>query len=258
MPVRKPTLEEWFLAYQLRALARSHVFIPALLELDVSAIAEAYRARGQRPSWTAILVKAMGLATRRVPAVNRAYARSLFGDRIIEFPDISCNLPVTIKGDDERMHLGVVTVRSVDRASVASIADAIFASKRRSLDETTLTKLVARKPNNLLWRTVLRLIHFFAYHSPAQFEKRVGGLGVSSLLNPKEGGGALTQVAVFGPTVLSACLTDVRTRPDGRTLMLVGIGVDHVAIDGFVVRPFADALCDALACRDPAALEAFL
>ena len=48
MAVRKPSLDEWFLAYQLRQVGRSHFHIPGFLDVDITALADACRFRDCR------------------------------------------------------------------------------------------------------------------------------------------------------------------------------------------------------------------
>lgn len=252
MGIRKPTLEEWFLAHQLRKMSEGRVYVPVMLELDVTAIAERYRDRDARPPWTAILAKALALTAVKVPEVNRAYVRTLFGDRIIEFSHVSVNVPFVVE-EEGRAHLGVTTIRGVDRLTVTEISHAIGTAKRKSVDKLNLTRLVVRKNNNVFWRTLLRIFLFVAFNLPSQIEKRGGGLALTSLLNPKDGG-VLSRAAAPGPTAITTALSDVRRRDDGTTVMQVGLGIDHAALSGFAARRFGDVLYETLT-EEPAAFD---
>src|SRR5262252_1501458 len=97
MTVRKPTLDEWFLAHQLRFMWREGFFNPGFLDVDITALLEHYDAANTRISYTALVMKALAMTAREVPEVNRAYVRTpFFGDRVIEFDHISISLPVAL------------------------------------------------------------------------------------------------------------------------------------------------------------------
>src|SRR5262245_60880153 len=192
--LRKPTLDEWFLAHQLRSLGRDFFFIPASIEVDISAIVERHRARGARLSYPALVIKALALTARAMPEINRAYLRTPVGDRIVEFDHVSVNLPVALH-DGGKTYLSAMVVRDADQKSVAAIADEIRAAQARPIADTKVTRIVARKPNTLWWRTVLRGIHFAAYRWPGMAALGGGGLSVSSILEHRDGGPRLRCVS---------------------------------------------------------------
>src|SRR5438105_1161937 len=99
MPARRPTLEEWFLAYQLKRLARGHFYSKLDFRVDVTPLAQRYQERGTSVPLAAVLIKAVALAARDVPEVNVAYFPRLWGDRIVEFAERTVNIPVVL---DER------------------------------------------------------------------------------------------------------------------------------------------------------------
>lgn len=255
MSTRRPTLEEWFLAYQLRAIGKRHFHLPIFLECDVSAIVERYRARGARPSYTALAIKALALTARQVPAINRCYFPTVLGDKVVEFDHISVNLPVLLR-EDGREHLIAETVRQADGKSVAEIHRQIRAAQKRTLAETKIARFVARKPNNLFWRGALRAVHFAAYNLPAIEKFGGGGLSVSSVITHRDEGVPHARSVAMGPTAVSLGLTGVRT-DGGRVVLEMGIGLDHAAVPGIEARRATDALHDLFTSRSPEVLACF-
>jgi hypothetical protein len=251
---RKPTLDEWFLAHQLRSMGRDFFFNPCTLEADVTAIVERHRARGQRLSYPALVVKALALTAVEVPEINRAYVRTPLGDRVIEFDHVSVNLPVALR-EQGQTFLSAIVVRDAERLSVAAITEQIRQAQARPVDETRVTKIVARRPNNLWWRTVLRGIHFAAYRWPGMGAMGAGGLSVSSILD--HGDDPPLRAVSFGPTAMTVLITGVRKGDDGSHRLELGLGMNHVAMSGLTLARMSRVLRDLLSSRDPAQLGAF-
>ncbi len=255
MSTRKPTLEEWFLAYQLRAIGKRHFHLPIFLEADVTAIVERYRDRGARPSYTALAIKALALTARAVPSINRCYFPTVLGDKVIEFDHISVNLPVLLR-EEGREHLIAETVRDAADKSVGEIHEQIRAAHKRRLAETRIAKFVAHKPNNLLWRGALKAVHFAAYNLPAIEKFGGGGLSVSSDITHRDEGVPHARTVAMGPTAVSLGVTGVRT-DGGRVVLEMGMGLDHAAVSGIEARRATDALYDLFTSKSPEVLQCF-
>jgi hypothetical protein len=254
MTVRKPTLDEWFLAYQVRSLNREFFFNPGTLDADITAIVERYRARGVKLSYPALVVKALALTAQKVPEINRAYVRTPLGDRVVEFDHISVNLPVALQ-ENGQTYLSALVVRDADRKSVGEIAAEIHRAQRRSIDETWLTKIVARRPNNFLWRTALRGVHFAAYRWPGMAALGAGGLSVSSVADHRDA--PALRGSSYGPTALTLLITGVRRREDGRWWLELGLGMNHLAMTGLTMARAAPVLRDLLSTEAEQELAAF-
>jgi hypothetical protein len=248
---RAPTLDEWFLAYQLRSMNRDFFFNPAALDVDISAVAERWRVRGQKLSYPALVAKALALTAKQVPAINRAYLSTPLGDRVIEFEHISVNLPVALR-ENGRSYLSALVVKNADQLSVATIAEQIKQAQARPMDETKITKLVARKPNRLWWRALLRGMHFAAYRWPGIERMGGGGLSVNSVADVREA--PVGRVISFGPTALTVLITGVKRDGDGREELQLGVGINHVAIAGMEALHATKVLRDILGTHDPALL----
>lgn len=248
---RKPTLEEWFLAYQMRAIWRNHAHTPIYVDADISEIVRRLEQRGQRPAYPALAIRALAETARLVPDINRCYLQTPLGDRVVEFDHISVNMPVALReGTGE--HLMGLTVKNADQKSVDQIGLEIREARDTPLDKTLITKHTVRRPNTLLWRTLLRGVHFASYNLGA-IGKLGGGLSVSSLIDHQRFEPVFRSVS-FGPTAVTLFLSGVR-RSGERTVLEMGMGFDHLALSGQVMRRAVSALHDLLSSRGDESLS---
>ncbi len=253
MPIRRQTLEEWFLVHQLRHAARHHFHLPLFVEADVSAVAKAF---GSAPPWTAVLVKALALTARVHPAINRAVFRTFWGTRVVEFDEVRVNLPVLVTDDAGRAHLSATVVERADERPVADVREALRAARARRPADLPIGRLFVANRNTLLNRLRLRLVHFAVYNLPHLYvRKGGGGLSVSSLLSLAEPGFRGWAMS-YGPTAFTAIAISVTDEPDGRTVMRVGVGYDHFALPGHEALSALRTLSRVLAASDPAHLAA--
>ncbi len=257
MAVRKLTLTEWFLAFQMRKMVRDHQHLPAFLDIDITDIASKYEEiDGGRPPYVALVVKAAALAGKRVPEINVAYFRTFYGDRILAFESVTVNVPVLLQENGKRQ-LSIKSVNRADELDVEEIHTQIQAARKKAVGAIKLLRRLAGSSNNFFSRLVLRLLHFFIFNFPAVFEKRGGGgFSVSSILNYDEDA-APVQVPAFGPTAVSISLTAL-LKVEGRTILRAGAGVDHAIIDGWVARKYTDTLYKILTGKDEASSRALL
>jgi hypothetical protein len=254
MPVRKPTLQEWFLAHQLKKLGRDHFYVPFDLDADITRVEAAYKEKGKPTPYTAIVVKALAMAAARRPEINRMYLRTLFGPRVVEFDHISVNMPIILNPDGER-HLGAVTVRDAHKLSIADIRAAIREAKTKKPEDMPVGRFVHGKKNTLFNRLRLRAIHFGVYNFPSMLAERSGGLAVSSLIS-EAGEDCPTRPTAFGPTAFTACMSRVDRSVPGKTILTLGIGIDHSACRGDQAAAGVKALGDILSAKDDADLDA--
>lgn len=247
MPIRKPTLDEWFLDYQLRKAARGHFFLPIAADVDATPIAAAYEARGVKPPWTAIVVKAAALMTERHPLLNRAIFHTFYGTRIVEFERVVVNLPVMLKENGQSV-LGAVPIAEPQRMSMEELQGVIKAGRSRPIAETKVSKYLLQ-PNTFLNRARLRAIHFVVYNFPALYVRMGGGgVSVSSILN-LSADDFHCRVTSYGLTALTIAAVSVSTEADGRKLLRLGIGFDHSAQRGDEALAAVRTLCRVL--QDP-------
>ncbi len=255
MATRRVTLEEWFLSYQLRKQSRSHVHLPGTIDVDVTKIVQQYQAQDSRPPFTAIVVKALGLAAQRMPALNRMYVPSVWGHRVVEFDRLTVNLPVALYDEQGRPHTSAMFVQDVEKKSVTTIREEIRVGAAKPIDQTRVTKLAVCRRNSFFNRLLLKAVYFFAYNSPSKFEAAgAGGLSVSSLMNYDDAPPAFHTVS-YGPTALTVLLTAVRER-EGRFIMELGLGFNHTTLTGLEIREAANTLQQVLEASDQKILEA--
>jgi pyruvate/2-oxoglutarate dehydrogenase complex dihydrolipoamide acyltransferase (E2) component len=227
MPIRKQTLEEWFICYQLKKMSKRHFHLPGTLDVDVSKIAEHYISRGQRPPYTAILIKAVALAAVKNPQLNRMIFSTFWGTRVVEFENYTVNLPILIE-DAGKTYLSAITIKEANTSSINEIALQIKNAKSKKLSETKVTKFVVGN-NNIFKRTVLRLFHFVVFNFPKLYVSNGGGgLSVSSLQNLQDEYLDM-RFNPYGPTAMTFGLTTVKKTENNQTIMKIGAGYDHMA-----------------------------
>lgn len=243
MTVRKLSLAEWFMVHQLQAIERQHFHMDSLLEVDLSALHQAY---GERPlPLTFLMVKAVALTLKHVPEINRQYVPSFWGARMIQAEHCSVNLPVmlNIEGED---YLSMTTIKNADCKSVQQIKNEVKAYFNTPKSELRVGQYIIGKPNHWFNRQRLRVIHFCVNQLPhLQDSLQVGTASVSSLLHLDHSG---TQVTITGrgPGALSAtlCHHDVQ-----RQRMRIAVSCDHFTARGVDAGRALITLCRILQCE---------
>lgn len=226
MSVRKLTLSEWFIVHQLRAVERQHFHVNSLIEVDLSALQEAY---GERDlPLTFIVVKALALTLKHVPEINRQYIKSFWGPRLIQAEHCSVNLPVMLQIDGEA-YLSVTTLKNADRKSITELKNEVKAYFSTPKSELRVGKYIIGKRNHCLNRQRLRLIHYLVNRLPHLSDRlQVGTASVSSMLHLAHAG---TQVAMVGrgPGAFSVTLCH---HDPVRQRMQLAIAWDHFTGQG--------------------------
>ena len=252
MTVRRQTLSEWFLDHQLRAMDREHFHIPMNLEIDVSNVEAHYTAQGQRVPVTALVVRALAVVAEAHPHINRTVFRTPVGTRVVDFDHIDINVPVMMERDGQLI-LSAVVVKEANTKGVTEIRDEIRAARERDIERLPIAKLMVANRNNALNRTRLRLLHWAVWRLPWVYEKqRGGGLAVSSLIRGHSPGFRGTAIS-RGPNAVTLGVWGLEAGE--RTVMRVGVGFDHCAMDGAVFHPALLMLNDVLSRADLGWLE---
>jgi hypothetical protein len=231
MSIRKLTLQEWFLSYQVKSIQKHHAFNPMFVEVDISKLDAMYREKNKQPHYTAILIKAFAMTAHLHPSLNQVYFSRFWGDCIVSPPTINVNFPHYIK-EDGRAYLIASIIPSANDKSVEEIYDLIRVSCKKKLSDTIIAKHFKKNRNTFFMRAYLRLIHFVAYSFPSLYLKKGGGgLSVSSLLNYAEEDFRCTPIA-WGPTAMTLASCSVTTESDDRRLLRLGIAWDHCTGEG--------------------------
>jgi hypothetical protein len=250
--IRKPTLAEWFLNYQLTYIEKNQFHVPAFVDIDLTKIYDHYQDR--RVPMTTLLVKACGLWQEQCPEINRQVFKTPFGERIYESNDFSVNLPVVLKESSEQ-YLSVTSIKAPHLKSIETIKSDIkkFAATKPS--SLPVGKYLFQKKNNLLNRTRLKVIHFIVNAFPQIHEKHsVGTISVSSLLNIKIDNPSVTFMARGpGAITLTVCGVD-----EDNKIMKIGIGWDHRVCSGSEVVGASNELSNILEGRNSVIFERLL
>lgn len=134
----------------LNAENRGDNKVAMLAELDMTS-AEAVRVStkditGVKPSYTAVVAKAVALALREHPYANRIAVEWPFWRRILQLHEV--HLTIAVERDKESVEQAVFagTIRDTDRLDLAAITRELQALAQ------------ATEANNERWRTVKRLI----------------------------------------------------------------------------------------------------
>ncbi len=223
MAVRKLTLEEWFLYYQLRHIKNRHFHLPGFIEVDLSRVATYYKEKGRKLPLSLILVKAAGLLVRECPEINRQIFKTPFGLRFLESESTSVNVPIQLNVEGHR-YISAMVIKDVGVKSVGQIGEEIKKFKSRTKKDLVVGKYIIGKKNTFLNRMRLRLIHFMINSFPHLQEKfGVGGIAVSSLLNLDSQGIDVRFVAK-GHNAFTICAC---TYEEESMHLKLGIGWDH-------------------------------
>ncbi len=230
MSVRKASLEEWFLVYQLEKIKRDHFHLPFYMTVNISKLASFFREKEKKIPVTALMIKAAGLLAEKHPEVNRVVFKTFYGLRIFDPSYISVNLPIMIDVEGHRF-LAATVIEKVNVASLSKINEEIKQALSQKLSDLKIGKYVYKKRNNFINRTRLRLIHFLINNFPKIYENFGGGaLAVSSLMNHNHEDFDMSMMA-YGPTAFTICSCNHIQKKDGDFLK-IGIAYDHFAFSG--------------------------
>ena len=231
MSIKKLSLEQWFLNYQLKSIQKNHVLNPVMVEVDITKLDERWREKRNKPPYTAILIKALAMTAKIHPSINQVLFARPWGDRLVSPPTINVNFPHYIT-DEGRDYLIASTVVSANEKSITEIHDFIRSSCQKKLSDTIIAKHFKKNRNTFWMRAYLRIIHFIAYSFPSLYlKKNGGGLSVSSMLNHVEEGFRCTAIP-WGPTAMTVCSCSVTTENGGNRIMRLGLSWDHCTGEG--------------------------
>lgn len=256
MVIRKATLEEWFLIYQLDALKHRHFHLPFYLTVDVTHLYQQFQKKGQKMPTTALMVKAAGLVAKQHPAVNRLVFRTFYGWRILEPDYVSVNLPIMLRTDTGNF-LTATIFKDVNRLTLEQIQHHLKVSLTQNPKDSQIGKYLYQRRNHFLNRIRLKFIHFLVYHFPRFYETmQGGGIAVSSVMNCNRDHVDLSMMA-YGPTAftLSSCNL---TKEHDRYFLKIGIAYDHFACNGETAIAAANTLSELLSGENPTLFDQLL
>ena len=236
MSVRKLTLEEWFLYYQLRHIDRDHCHLPAWFEVNLSHLQQHYQGRSLPLSF--ILIKAMALTLKQDPAFNRQFVHSLWGPRLIESEHGNINLPVLIR-DQNQHYLTAMVIKDADQKSISQIQSEVRDFRKQRVQDLPVGKYIFNRRNHLLNRLRLRVIYQLVSRLPhLQLKFGAGMASMSSLLNTDHQG---TKVSIVGRGPGAISLTACQFDDESGTMQLT-LALDHYALSGVQMAQAAQTL----------------
>jgi pyruvate/2-oxoglutarate dehydrogenase complex dihydrolipoamide acyltransferase (E2) component len=253
--IRKLTLDEWFLVYQLQKI-KQHFHIPIFVDVDVTKIEQYYKDLGVPAPYTTILIKAASLFIEECPEINRAIFHTFYGKRMVEFPYNSVNIPVTSIKDGKKI-VSATKIKDAHKLTNLEIRKELKKATKKKLDDLPINKILHTKKNNLLNRTKLKLIHFMMSHFPKFYLKhQAGGISVSSIPHLYDPDSPLQAVS-YGMT--AATLFNCSMKKDGvKTYLRLGIGFDHMTCHGDTAMVASTKLCQILSAKDDKTLETLI
>lgn len=226
MRIRKLSLEEWFLYYQLRHIDREHCHLPAWIEVNIRHLFQHYQ--GHTLPISFILIKALALTLKQDPAFNRQFVHSLWGPRLIESDAGHINLPVLIREQGQN-YLTAMVLKDADQKTVWQIQNEVRQFRKQRVQDLPVGKYIFKRPNHFLNRLRLRVIYQLVSHVPQlQVKFGAGMASVSSLLNTDHQG---TTVCIVGRGPGAISLTACQFNPDTGQMYL-SLAFDHYALSG--------------------------
>ena len=229
--IRRLSLEEWFLDYQLSSIWREYFHLGFHMDVDVTGLVTEAETKGVSFSPTAVMIRAIGLLAVQRPATNRVMLRTFFGTRIIELDTIGVNLPVMVdnKGDP---FLSAMVIKRPHERSALDIQNEIREYATGDLSDKPIGRFVKTRKNTWYNRMALKLLHFMAYRVPSLYLKyEAGGFSASSVIRG-DGEHLINRGQAFAHTALTFCLMGMTKTRDGRHIMLIGGGLNHSVMSG--------------------------
>lgn len=245
MAIRRLTLEEWFLDYQLQAVKKDHFHLPFYLDIPLAPLTEPWERIGRRPPIPAMVIRACGVLASRRPDVNRMLFRTPLGPRIVEFDTVAVNVPVLVKRPDGTPQLSAATVGDACNKSIDEIGAELRVARNRDPSTLPIGKMFVDGGNNPWRRLKLRVAHAIAFRIPAAYVRGGGGaIAVTSLWH-RDRPSLATHGMAYGPNSLTVGIFG-----SAAGMLRLGVGFDHALLGGdqflSILGDFTDILADPL------------
>lgn len=230
MVVRKLSLAEWFLHYQLKQLPKAGLSLPSSLRVDMTEAVADFRRAGQKIPANAIVLKALGLWAAKFPDVNRILFRSPWGLRFLEMDEVRINFPIEIQHNGQSLTAAIV-IQNPHLKTISEIHGEIRAAKEKPLSAYPINNFLAHRRNWFFNRWLLKTLYFLTMRFPAIYVKLGGGgLSYSSLTQAQDSKMLMLPVA-RGHTSFTFCLNTVELTPTA-CYFHFGVSFDHSSHTG--------------------------
>ena len=247
--IRKLTLEEWFLDYQLDSIWSEFFHLGFHLDIDVTRLVKEAEQRSVKLAPTAVLIRAIGLLAKEKPETNRVMLRTLFGPRILELDTVGVNLPVMVSNNGDPF-LSAMVIKHPDKRGVIEIQNEIREYAKGDLSDKPIGRFVKNKKNTWYNRLALKLLHFAAFRMPSLYLKyEAGGYSASSVIRG-DAEHLVNRGQAFGHTGATFCLMGMHLTSDGRHMMMVGAGLNHSVMSGGEFQEVCSVLSRVLSQSD--------
>jgi pyruvate/2-oxoglutarate dehydrogenase complex dihydrolipoamide acyltransferase (E2) component len=213
-----------------------HASVTGVFHWDVTdtlARIERDRERGRDVGFAAYTLKATSLIIAKYPKLNSRLFHRWFGLREVIWKEISCNLIVSRKGNNDEDIILPVVIRNTDQKTIEELHQTIRDLKKGNLQE--LPSYQMRKKIRKIPRIALRIFDYLVRTRPKYYIDRFGTFNLSAIIHYNSGGvagSAISPSTTFYPT-------NIEDRPhvhNGeiaiRKVILFGICVDHYLVDG--------------------------
>ncbi|MCF8059904.1 MAG: hypothetical protein K9K67_11445 [Bacteriovoracaceae bacterium] len=244
--IRRPSLDEWFLIYQLKKI-KQQFHIPIYVDVDVTRLANHYQELGVPAPYTLLLIKAASLLIHEEPLVNKAVFHTFYGLRVVEFPYNSVNVPITMIRENKKV---VSATKVIDAYNLTNleIRKELKKATKKSLDELPINKIIHTKKNNIFNRSKLKLIHFLMMNFPILYlRNQAGGISVSSIPHQYDPDSPIQGMS-FGMTGVTLFSSSMK-KEEEKTYLRLGIGFDHMICHGDVAMKASTTLCHILSAK---------
>lgn len=229
MVLRKLTLAEWFLMYQLKKIKQKGFHLPLAMAVDVTGLKNEFDRRGEKFPSVAVVLKALGHCVDEHPALGRTLFQTFFGPRFVETTPVRVNLPIEIKHGD-RLVMTAIAIENPQLKSVKELYSEIRTAKSQPLSKYPITQFVYTKKNHWLNRLMLRGLFSFLLRSPKAFAKKGGGITLTSLSHLGESDWHFRATG-YGLNGVTVSMTECERRGSNWFLHF-GIGFDHFCHTG--------------------------
>lgn len=241
--IRKLSLQEWFLIYQLQKIEKNHAHLPFILKVDTSALEKHFN---EKVPYTTILVKAVSLWQETSPITKKQVFKTIFGLRLYENLTGNVNVPILLNHEGNP-YMSVMTIKNAKNKSLSEIQNEFAEYSKSNPKDLFIGRRMLGKKNNFFNRSRLRLIHFIVNSFPQIQQKyEVGTASVSSLIKFSKPDVNLVTTAK-GPGAFSLCVSSVDSVNNKLEL---GISWDHQTGDGHEAAKACFKLAEILQGQD--------
>ena len=253
MRIRKLSLAEWFLHYQLKFSFFEYAHLSYCMDIDVTALVERAEKQGLRFSPTGATIKAVDLLAKKLPKLNRILFHTPWGMRIAEPDEVRVNIPVIIQNNGNPV-LSAMVLGDLEDKAVPEIHGEIKTFSESDLSDKPVGRTVYEGKNTWYNRFILRLIHFIAHRFPGLHVKNGGGaFSVTSIIR-RDVPQMWLRGTGLGHTILTLTINGLKQRADNCYTLILGFDCNHSVMSGDEFSLVCATLAEILAEPD---LDAF-